>query len=58
MPRYMLDTNMCLYLMKHQPAAVAQRFAQCYVGDVVISAVSYAELTRCATSPAVQGGEG
>ena len=44
MSRYMLDTNMCIYLMKNQPEAVAQRFAQCYVGDVVMSAITYAEL--------------
>ena len=44
MSRYMLDTNMCIYLMKKQPEEVAQRFAQCYVGDVVMSAITYAEL--------------
>lgn len=44
MPCYMLDTNMCIYLMKNQPAEAAQRFAQCYVGDVVMSAITYAEL--------------
>ncbi|MCW5219716.1 type II toxin-antitoxin system VapC family toxin [Verminephrobacter aporrectodeae] len=44
MPRFMLDTNMCIYLMKNQPEQVAKRFAQCYVGDVVISAITYAEL--------------
>ena len=44
MPRYLLDTNMCIYLMRHQPEAVARRFAQCYVGDVVMSAITYAEL--------------
>lgn len=44
MPRYMLDTNMCIYLMKNQPEEVARRFAQCYVGDVVMSAITYAEL--------------
>lgn len=44
MPRYMLDTNMCIYLMKNQPEAVARRFAQCYVGDVVMSAITFAEL--------------
>lgn len=44
MPRYMLDTNMCIYLMKRQPAEVAQRFAVCSVGDVVMSAITYAEL--------------
>ena len=44
MPRYLLDTNMCIYLMKHQPEQVARRFEQCYVGDVVMSAITYAEL--------------
>lgn len=44
MPRYMLDTNMCIYLMKHQPEEVARRFAQCYAGDVVMSAITFAEL--------------
>lgn len=44
MPRYMLDTNICIYLMKRQPEAVARRFAQCMVGDVVMSAITYAEL--------------
>ncbi len=44
MPRYLLDTNMCIYLMKNQPEKVASRFARCYAGDVVISAISYAEL--------------
>jgi tRNA(fMet)-specific endonuclease VapC len=44
MPSFMLDTNMCIYLMKNQPEAVACRFAQCYVGDVLISAITYAEL--------------
>lgn len=54
MPRYMLDTNMCLYLMKHQPEEVARRFAQCYVGDVVMSSITYAELeygVAAATNP-------
>ncbi|WLR95218.1 type II toxin-antitoxin system VapC family toxin [Shinella zoogloeoides] len=44
MPRYMLDTNMCIYLMKNQPEQVARRFAACAVGDVVMSAITYAEL--------------
>ncbi|WP_176322675.1 type II toxin-antitoxin system VapC family toxin [Burkholderia vietnamiensis] len=52
MPRYMLDTNMCIYLMKSQPEQVAKRFAQCYTGDVVMSAITCAELeygvTACA----------
>jgi tRNA(fMet)-specific endonuclease VapC len=44
MARFMLDTNMCIYLIKSQPPKVAERFAQCVVGDVVMSAITYAEL--------------
>jgi tRNA(fMet)-specific endonuclease VapC len=43
-PKYMLDTNICIYLMKHQPPEVRERFAKYFVGDVVISAVTLAEL--------------
>jgi tRNA(fMet)-specific endonuclease VapC len=43
-PKYMLDTNICIYLMKHQPPDVRERFTSCFVGDVVISAVTLAEL--------------
>jgi tRNA(fMet)-specific endonuclease VapC len=44
MALHMLDTSMCIYLMKNQPEQVARRFMQCCVGDVVISAITYAEL--------------
>lgn len=55
MPRYMLDTNICIYLMKHQPPQVRERFAACYVGDVVISAITLAELEfGVACSPEAQ----
>ncbi|MBP7881972.1 MAG: type II toxin-antitoxin system VapC family toxin [Candidatus Methylopumilus sp.] len=40
----MLDTNMCIYLMKNQPPEVARRFAQFFVGDVIMSAITFAEL--------------
>lgn len=43
-PKYMLDTNICIYLMKHQPVEVRARFEQCFVGEVVISAITLAEL--------------
>jgi len=43
-PKYMLDTNICIYLMKHQPPQVRARFADCFVGDVAISAITLAEL--------------
>jgi len=40
----MLDTNICIYLMKHQPPEVRARFDECFVGEVVISAITLAEL--------------
>ena len=43
-PRYMLDTNICIYLMKHQPPQVQARFNACFVGEVVVSAITLAEL--------------
>ena len=30
---------------ENQPAEVAERFAQCYVGEVVMSAITFAELS-------------
>lgn len=44
MAKYMLDTNMCIFLMKNHPEQVARRLAQCGEGDVVVSAVTLAEL--------------
>lgn len=52
MARYMLDTYMCIYLMKNQPRQVAERFAACFVGDVVMSAITYAELEYGVTASA------
>jgi tRNA(fMet)-specific endonuclease VapC len=43
-PLYMLDTNICIYLIKRHPPEVAQRFEQHYVGEIVISAITLAEL--------------
>jgi len=43
-PGYLLDTNICIYLMKHQPPQVAERFSSCMVGEVLISAITAAEL--------------
>lgn len=51
-PRYLLDTNMCIYLMKRQPEVVAARFAQCLVGEVAMSAITYAELQYGVTASA------
>jgi tRNA(fMet)-specific endonuclease VapC len=42
--RYLLDTNICIYLIKHKPAVVLERFRQLDVGDIGISSVTLAEL--------------
>ena len=43
-PKFMLDTNICIHLMKHQPPELAERFRDRFVGEVVISAITLAEL--------------
>ena len=48
--RYMLDTNICIYLLQGQPTAVFERFAQLEFGDVVMSCLTLAELRRGASS--------
>ena len=42
--QYLLDTNICIYLMREQPRAVAVRFARLRRGQVVMSAITCAEL--------------
>ena len=40
----MLDTNICIYLIKERPASVVERFRVRPVGDIGISAITLAEL--------------
>lgn len=42
--RYMLDTNICIYLIKGQPPQLLQRLGRQREGDVVMSAITWAEL--------------
>ena len=42
--RVLLDTNICIYIIKQRPDAVLKKFASCPVGDVGISAITLAEL--------------
>ena len=42
--KFMLDTNICIYLIKHRPQQLRNRFDRTPVGDIVISAVTLAEL--------------
>jgi len=40
----MLDTNICIYIIKRQPPQVLQRLQSLAQGSTVMSVVSYAEL--------------
>ena len=42
--RYMLDTNICIYLIKNNPPQVLGRLQALHQGDAVMSVVTYAEL--------------
>jgi tRNA(fMet)-specific endonuclease VapC len=42
--RYMLDTNICIYLIKNHPPQVLRRLQALNQGDAVMSVVTYAEL--------------
>ena len=42
--RYMLDTNICIYAIKHKPQTVFLRLQEIDPQDVCISSVTYAEL--------------
>jgi tRNA(fMet)-specific endonuclease VapC len=43
-PRYLLDTNICIYIAKQRPAGVLRRFADLQVGDIGMSIVTHGEL--------------
>jgi tRNA(fMet)-specific endonuclease VapC len=42
--RYMLDTNMCIYLRQNRPPEVTTRFRRMQHGDAVLSVITYGEL--------------
>ena len=40
----MLDTNICIYLIKKQPVEVLKKFTSLHLGDICISSITLAEL--------------
>ena len=44
MPRFLLDTNICIYITKQQPPEVLARFKRLAPGDVAMSVVTWGEL--------------
>ena len=42
--RYLLDTNICIYIIKRSPPELYARFRRLKVGDVGVSAITFCEL--------------
>lgn len=42
--RYMLDTNICIYAIKHRPETVIKNFLKHDPDEICISSITYAEL--------------
>ncbi|MGV8133577.1 MAG: type II toxin-antitoxin system VapC family toxin [Mangrovibacterium sp.] len=41
---YLLDTNICIYIIKKRPVQVLRKFMGFAVGDIAISSITLAEL--------------
>ncbi len=41
---YLLDTNICIYIIKRKPPEVLEKFKQFNIGDLKISSITMAEL--------------
>ncbi|MBI3902976.1 MAG: type II toxin-antitoxin system VapC family toxin [Nitrosomonadales bacterium] len=44
MPRYLLDTNICIYIKNNRPAEVLARFSKLPPGKVAMSAITFGDL--------------
>ena len=42
--QFLLDTNICIYIIKQKPPEVLQRFNIYQVGDIGVSSITVAEL--------------
>ncbi len=42
--RYLLDTNICIYIMNRRPLTVIRKFKQFDIGDIGISSITVSEL--------------
>ena len=41
---YLLDTNVCIYIIKKKPVNVLRKFETLWIGSVAISTITLAEL--------------
>ncbi len=44
MMKYMLDTNICIYIIKRKPVEVIERFRQLRISQVCVSSITLSEL--------------
>ncbi len=44
MIKYMLDTNICMYIIKQKPQNIIERFRQAQVSEIGISSITLSEL--------------
>ena len=44
MIRYMLDTNICIHLIKYRPTSVLKKLSSIPIDEVGVSSIVYAEL--------------
>jgi len=42
--RFLLDTNICIYIRRQRPTAVLERFQRLKPGEAVLSVITYGEL--------------
>ena len=42
--RYLLDTNICIYIAKRKPLSASRKLEQMDIGEVAMSVITYAEL--------------
>lgn len=43
-PRYLLDTNICIYIRQKRPEEVLRRFRRLRLGEAALSVITYGEL--------------
>jgi tRNA(fMet)-specific endonuclease VapC len=43
-PKFLLDTNICIYIRQRRPPVILQRFQRLKVGEAAISVITYGEL--------------
>ncbi|MGA7459970.1 MAG: type II toxin-antitoxin system VapC family toxin [Candidatus Korobacteraceae bacterium] len=43
-PRFLLDTNICIYIRQRRPETVLRRFRKLHPGEAALSVITYGEL--------------